>query len=91
MTLSRATLTGGMRFEDHGEIGRGGASVVHKGYDPLLRRHTALKILNPARDPAAARDRFLEEARTTGQLEHPQHRPPSTSSAPIRAAATSST
>jgi eukaryotic-like serine/threonine-protein kinase len=60
-----------MRFEDQGEIGRGGASVVHRGYDPLLQRYTALKVLAPSRDPATARGRFLEEARTTGQLEHP--------------------
>lgn len=58
-----------MRFEDQGEIGRGGASVVHRGYDPLLQRYTALKVL--ARDPAEVGGRFLEEARTTGQLEHP--------------------
>lgn len=59
------------RFEDRGEIGRGGMSVVLKGYDPVLQRNTALKVLTPGRDVDRARTRFLDEARITGQLEHP--------------------
>lgn len=59
------------RFEDRGEIGRGGMSVVRKGYDPVLQRDTALKVLTPGRDVDRARVRFLDEARITGQLEHP--------------------
>src|SRR5687768_4820807 len=61
----------GHRFEDEGEIGRGGMSVVRKGYDPLLERHTAIKVLTQTSDSARARQRFLDEARITGQLEHP--------------------
>ncbi|MEQ1503514.1 MAG: serine/threonine-protein kinase [Myxococcota bacterium] len=62
---------GGWRFEPIAEIGRGGMSVVHKGYDPLLERFTALKVLIPTHDDGPSRARFLDEARITGQLEHP--------------------
>jgi serine/threonine protein kinase len=59
------------RFEDRGEIGRGGMSVVHQVYDPVLKRLTALKVLHPEHDSERARARFLDEARIMGQLDHP--------------------
>lgn len=59
------------RFEDRGEIGRGGMSIVRRAWDPVLQRNTALKILSPSRDGTRARARFLEEARITGRLDHP--------------------
>ncbi len=46
-------------------------SVVRKGYDPILERHTALKVLSAAPGERRKRERFLDEARITGQLEHP--------------------
>lgn len=50
----------------------GGLGRVWKALDPELGREVALKELRPevAQDPTAA-TRFLEEARITGQLEHP--------------------
>ncbi len=59
------------RFHDLGEIGRGGMSTVRRAFDPLLQRDTALKILIPGRDEARSRARFLDEARITAQLAHP--------------------
>jgi serine/threonine-protein kinase len=46
-------------------------SVVRRAYDPLLQRETALKVLAPRGDVAVAKERFLDEARITGTLEHP--------------------
>lgn len=59
----------GFRFE--GELGRGGMSVVHRAFDPVLERYTAVKVLSADRNLAAARARFLEEARVTARLDHP--------------------
>jgi eukaryotic-like serine/threonine-protein kinase len=54
------------------EIGRGGMGTVHRARDVKLGREVAIKILSdfyPARSSAAVR--FVEEARITGQLQHP--------------------
>ena len=60
------------RFDDLGEIGRGGMNVVRRVFDKYLLRDTALKVLDPAIGHSDYRARrFLEEARVTGQLEHP--------------------
>ncbi len=58
------------RFEDHGEIGRGGMSIVRRVFDTAMGRDVAVKEL-PAESAADDRARFLEEARTVGQLDHP--------------------
>jgi tetratricopeptide (TPR) repeat protein/tRNA A-37 threonylcarbamoyl transferase component Bud32 len=51
---------------------QGGIGQVWLARDEQLGRDVALKELRPERrDHAAARARFLEEARVTGQLEHP--------------------
>ncbi len=60
------------RFGDRGEIGRGGMSSVRRAFDHSLQRDTALKILDPRMGDTVDRAaRFVEEARVTGQLEHP--------------------
>jgi serine/threonine-protein kinase len=46
-------------------------STVHKVFDPLLRRHTAVKFLVPGTDVSRSQTRFLDEARITAQLDHP--------------------
>src|SRR5262245_6729653 len=54
------------------EIGRGGMGVVYRARDTALDRDVAVKLLSeryPAVSPAA--QRFLSEARVTGQLQHP--------------------
>jgi serine/threonine protein kinase len=54
------------------EIGRGGMGVVYRARDTSLDRDIAVKLLSerhPADSPVA--QRFLSEARITGQLQHP--------------------
>ena len=63
------------------EIGRGGMGAILRVWDAELRRHLAMKIAleggSAALDKAAQASRslrlarFLEEARVTGQLDHP--------------------
>jgi tRNA A-37 threonylcarbamoyl transferase component Bud32/tetratricopeptide (TPR) repeat protein len=54
------------------EIGRGGMGVVYRARDRALDREVAVKILQDkyAPDSGTAR-RFVDEARITGQLQHP--------------------
>ncbi len=48
-------------------IGSGGMGVVHRGYDRVLERSVAIKLVGDA----ASRERFLSEARRTAQIRHP--------------------
>jgi ABC-type branched-subunit amino acid transport system substrate-binding protein len=52
-------------------LGRGAMGVVLKGYDPLIERDVAIKVLadHLAAD-ATARGRFLEEAKSAGKINH---------------------
>jgi serine/threonine-protein kinase len=60
------------RFVTLGEIGRGGMGSVQRVFDQRLLREMALKVLDPRLGDHERRlARFLEEARVTGQLEHP--------------------
>jgi serine/threonine-protein kinase len=58
------------RFEDRGEIARGGMSTVRRVFDNLVLREVAMKVLEPSRDFDDLA-RFVEEAQITGQLDHP--------------------
>lgn len=60
------------RFDDHGEIGRGGMGQVRRALDTVLLREVAMKVMDPdvSAQPGLAL-RFLEEAQIMGQLEHP--------------------
>jgi serine/threonine-protein kinase len=59
-------------FEDRGEIGRGGMGTVRRVFDRRLLRDLALKVIEPrSGEPEKRLQRFLEEARVTGRLEHP--------------------
>lgn len=60
----------GSGLVDEGEIGRGGMGSIRKLYDPELRRRVAMKLLEHSRDPDSAQ-RFIDEARITGLLDHP--------------------
>jgi len=60
------------RYHLREPLGVGGMSCVYRAYDPVLDREVALKLL-PAelsRD-AVLRERFHEEARSLGAVEHP--------------------
>jgi tetratricopeptide (TPR) repeat protein/tRNA A-37 threonylcarbamoyl transferase component Bud32 len=59
-------------YELLGEIGSGGMGVVYRARDLAFGRDVAVKLLHdryPARSVSARR--FLDEARITGQLQHP--------------------
>lgn len=62
----------GDRYRVVGEIGRGGMGVVLRVVDTTFNRPLAIKVLRhkPNRSDAAER-RFVDEARITGQLQHP--------------------
>jgi len=53
-------------------LGRGGMGIVHRAYDPRLKRNVALKLVAPemASDPRF-RERFLAETEIATSLEHP--------------------
>jgi CRP-like cAMP-binding protein/tRNA A-37 threonylcarbamoyl transferase component Bud32 len=60
------------RFEDEGEIARGGAGEVHSIVDKTLLRRCAMKVLTSrAKIDPEHRQRFIEEAQITAQLDHP--------------------
>jgi eukaryotic-like serine/threonine-protein kinase len=62
----------GDTYEVEAEIGRGGMAVVYRARDLKLRRLVAIKVLPP--DLAfreEVRTRFLREAQTAAQLNHP--------------------
>jgi serine/threonine-protein kinase len=59
------------RYQDLGEIGRGGMGSVHRTLDNLLLREIAMKIIERPLADAASVARFVEEAQITGQLDHP--------------------
>ena len=57
------------RYQNLGEIARGGMGRVHRVRDLSLNRELAFKVmLVRAPDPDR---RFMEEAQITGQLQHP--------------------
>ncbi|MBX9929132.1 MAG: serine/threonine protein kinase, partial [Gemmatimonadaceae bacterium] len=60
------------QYEIEAEIGRGGMAVVYRARDVRLKRRVALKILPPelAFRPEV-KSRFLREAQTAAQLNHP--------------------
>jgi serine/threonine-protein kinase len=60
------------RYQLGQEIGRGGMGAVLKGRDPELDRDLAIKVLlEQHQDQPDAVQRFLEEARISGGLQHP--------------------
>jgi serine/threonine-protein kinase len=69
---ARAVTAFGEGYEIDAEIGRGGMGVVYRARDVKLRRFVAIKVLPPDlayRDEV--RTRFLREAETAAQLNHP--------------------
>ena len=54
-----------------GPLAEGGMGAVYAGFDEKLQRPVALKAIRSDRLDAAARVRFLTEARLLSQLDHP--------------------
>lgn len=58
------------RYQVLETIGTGAHSRVVRGYDPLIDRPVAIKLLSPELARGEARNRFLREARVVGKLSH---------------------
>ena len=65
-------IPAGWKVADLGLLGSGGMSRVYRVRDDELEREVALKVLRPelVRDDDAL-DRFIDEAKITAQLDHP--------------------
>lgn len=60
------------RFSDEGAIADGGMSVIHRVLERSLDRRVAMKVMHDElRAHSSFRQRFINEARITGRLEHP--------------------
>jgi eukaryotic-like serine/threonine-protein kinase len=60
------------RYRVNREIARGGMGVILAAADPDLPREVAIKVLLPQHlNKPGYRERFVEEARITGMLQHP--------------------
>lgn len=60
------------RYNDKGEIARGGMGSIRKVFDDNLQRTVAMKVAFPEhRQDVKIMQRFAEEAQIMGQLEHP--------------------
>lgn len=57
------------RYETTHKLGRGGAGVVFLARDPFIKRNIAIKISPTTTDKS--RERFLVEAQSAGQFNHP--------------------
>lgn len=59
------------RYELSAKLGHGGMGVVYRGFDTLLQRTVAVKLIGAQiHDQPGMRERFFREARAAGQLSH---------------------
>ncbi len=60
------------RYRLDAEIGRGGLGIIYRGYDTLLDRQVAVKVLNAGGGLGSqGQARLLNEARAAARLNHP--------------------
>lgn len=59
------------RYRLDAELGKGGMGVVYQGHDTLLGRDVAIKILERAFRQTDTYQRFISEAQTIAQINHP--------------------
>jgi len=59
------------KYEILGKLGKGGMGEVYKGYDPLLQREVAIKVISEsAFEHPDMKERFFREARAAAKLLH---------------------
>lgn len=58
------------RYEQHGELGRGGMATTREVFDRVTRRRVAMKVYEHA-DAMDGLAEFVAEAQVTAQLDHP--------------------
>ncbi len=59
------------RYQLFEKLGQGGMGVVYRGFDTLLQRVVAIKLIStPIEESPELRERFFREARAAGQLAH---------------------
>lgn len=64
--------SGSERYKELAELARGGCGIVVRAFDRQLEREVVIKrILPGATDSRETQNRFLNEAKITGQLSHP--------------------
>jgi serine/threonine-protein kinase len=63
--------TAAERFTVLDELGRGGIGAVYNAFDHNLQRHVAIKVMLLGRKGASRPERFIREAKLSGQLQHP--------------------
>jgi serine/threonine-protein kinase len=66
----QSTRLGG-RYLVGASLGRGASAEVHDGWDELLQRPVAIKVLHPDADSHWNAERFCDEARTAARLTSP--------------------
>ena len=72
LLLDRVRAATADEYIIEGELGRGGMAAVFLGRDIALHRHVAIKVMLPDLvGVAGSEDRFVVEARTAAQLDHP--------------------
>jgi predicted ATPase len=59
------------RYRIDEQIGQGGMGVVYRGYDLILNRTVAIKLLSNANLGTTGRARLLSEAQAAARLNHP--------------------
>ncbi len=71
-----STLSLPAPYADRGEIGRGGMGAVRRAFDDDLQRLVAIKVMLPSlRKKDAVTQRFIDEARITALIDHPNIAP----------------
>jgi serine/threonine protein kinase/tetratricopeptide (TPR) repeat protein len=59
------------RYRIDAEIGHGGMGVVYRGYDTVLKRIVAIKVISVYQVGEQTRERLLSEAQAVARLNHP--------------------
>ena len=73
MTDPRARLASALadRYQIERELGQGGMATVYLAQDIRHERRVAVKVLRPELAAVIGADRFLQEIKTTANLQHP--------------------